>query len=286
MKKKYFKAAMKVLAIMITGVLLFEVLFINTEASPLKTNEEEINETEAVAEETETAQPSAENTDKSNEMMIPQPIPFMEHPIAEDAHEYYSRSVFVGDSIMAGYRTYSAYYKDSPVSTATFLAVPSYTSWRAVKSSGSIQPLYKGKKQSVCANLSEMDNVDRVFILFGANDLLMKDAFRAADDMMTLVDQIHETNPEIEVHIVSMTPVPAGVNKGALNNPSIDGFNGLLIQGAKEHGAYYIDINTALKDTTGNLPGRYCWDGFVHVNNAAYAEVWDPIFARYAVSEE
>ena len=92
MKKKYFKAAMKVLAIMITGALLSEVLFINTEASPLKTNEEEINETEAVAEETETAQPSAENTDESNEMMIPQPIPFMEHPIAEDAHEYYSEA--------------------------------------------------------------------------------------------------------------------------------------------------------------------------------------------------
>ena len=50
MKKKYFKAAMKVLAIMITGALLSEVLFINTEASPLKTPEEEMGETEAAAE--------------------------------------------------------------------------------------------------------------------------------------------------------------------------------------------------------------------------------------------
>ena len=201
---------------------------------------------------------------------------------SQDAASYFAKSVFIGDSVMVGYRNYLASHKESPVSSATFLAATSYSAAHALNVNDSLHPIYGGKKQPVWTSISQM-NADRVFIMFGTNDLVVKDAFRASADVMALVDQIIATNPGIEINIISMTPVYAGVSKGALNNPTINAFNIMLFQGASQRaGVYYLDLNSKLLDANGDLAAQYCSDNYVHHNNTSYAQIWDPFFTAYA----
>ena len=205
---------------------------------------------------------------------------------SQDAAAYFARSVFIGDSVVVGYRNYLAAHKESPVSSVTFLAATSYSAAHALNENDSLHPMYCGKKQPVWTSISQMD-VDRVFIMLGTNDLVVKDAFRASADVIALVDKIMAVNPGIEVHIVSMTPVYAGVSKGALNNPTINAYNILLFQAASQRaGVYYLDLNSQLLDANGNLEAKYCSDNYVHHNSTSYAQVWDPFFTAYATGNK
>ncbi len=201
---------------------------------------------------------------------------------SQDVKAYFAKSVFIGDSVVVGYRNYLAAHKESPVSSVTFLAATSYSAAHALNENDSLHPIYCGKKQPVWTSISQM-NADRVFIMLGTNDLVVKDAFRASADVLALVDKIMATNPGIEIHIVSMTPVYAGVSKGALNNPTINAYNILLFQGASQRsGVYYLDLNSQLLDANGNLAAQYCSDNYVHHNSISYSQVWDPFFTAYA----
>ena len=201
--------------------------------------------------------------------------------ITDSINTYFTNSIFIGDSLVVGYREYLARYKDSPVSPATFLAASSYTAAHALNEEDDLHPLFRGKKQPVWDNISET-GAKRVFIMFGTNDLVVEDAARASEDVLALVDKIQEKTPGVEIHIISMTPVYGDVNKGALNNPTIDVFNYYLLQGAMDHGAGYLDINTPLKDENGNIREEYCSDNYVHETDKAYEEVWDTLLVQYA----
>ena len=204
---------------------------------------------------------------------------------SSDASAYFAKTVFIGDSVMVGYRNYLASQTSSPVSSSIFLAATSYSAAHALNTNDSLHPMYKGQKQPVWTSISQM-NVDRVFIMFGTNDLVVKDAGRASADVLALVDTIKAYNPGVEVHIISMTPVYAGTSKGALNNPTIQAYNLLLWQGAMARdGVYYIDLNSHLLDQNGDLVPRYCSDSYVHQTYASYSEVWDPVFISYALGE-
>ena len=200
---------------------------------------------------------------------------------SNDASAYFAKSVFVGDSVMAGYRNYLAKQKSSPVSSAIFLAAASYSAAHALNENDSLHPIYRGKKQPVWKSISQMD-VDRVFIMFGTNDLVVKDAGPASDDVLALVDKIMAANPGKEIHIISMSPVYAGTSKGAMNNPTINIYNYLLSQGAAQRGVYYLDLNSHLLDSNGNLKAEYCSDRYVHQTYTSYSQVWDPFFTAYA----
>ena len=204
---------------------------------------------------------------------------------SQDAAAYYARSVFIGDSVLVGYRNYLAKKKDSPVSSATFLAASSYSAAHALNEKDSLHPIYRGKKQPVWTAISQMD-VDRVFIMLGTNDLVVKDAGPASDDVLALVDKIKATNPGKEIHIISMSPVYEGTSKGAMNNPTINVYNSLLFQGASKRGAYYLDLNSHLLDSNGNLASKYCSDRYVHQSYTSYSEVWDPVFTAYATGTQ
>lgn len=202
-----------------------------------------------------------------------------------DLKEYFADSVFVGDSIFVGYRNYLANHKGSPVSGASFLAASSYTSAHALEEDDNLHPIFQGKKQPVWKTISEI-GAKRVFLMFGTNDLVVKDGIRASGDVFALIDKIHEENPDVEIVIISMVPVYEDVSKGALNNPTIDIYNYYLLAAAADHNADFIDLNTSLKNEKGNIKDEYCSDNYVHETDKAYQEVWDPILTAYAAGEK
>ena len=196
-----------------------------------------------------------------------------------DILKYYSRSVFIGDSVMTGYKMYVNYY-ESLASGAYFLATNSYATFHALKEESNLHPIFQGKKQPVWKSVSSME-VDRVFIMLGTNDLICWDVERTSSGILELAMRIEEEIPGIEINLVSMTPAYPGASRNCLTNDNINILNADLMDIAQEHGWGYVDINTPLKCGGNALPPELCSDGLIHETSAAYG-IWDKEFALYA----
>lgn len=198
--------------------------------------------------------------------------------------EYYDRAVFIGDSIMEGYRLHAPVTETSPAYLSDFLTAKSYTTVAAMSASGrSCHPKFQGKNLNVWEAMEEME-IDRAFLMFGANDLVGRGPQETFDNLMLLITTIRENLPEIEIHIVSMTPTYPGAGKGTLNHDGVHALNNLLRDHQEECDYSYVDICSALEDEDGMLPKEYCSDEYVHLRAKAYEEIWDPVLFDYATA--
>lgn len=208
--------------------------------------------------------------------------PAVQTELTEDELAAYFRdSVFIGDSIMLGFRNYSAKQK-SYVHGIQFLAVGSYSALNAMKpvAGSNVHPMYKGKKVQVWNAIPSIGS-KRAFILLGMNDLSPLGLEGARDKYKELINKIVETSPDIEIHIISVTYTLKDQGKAKLNNRNIAKYNLLLQEMAEENDWGYIDLCTPLSDGAGNLAGKYCSDGFVHLSTSAYT-VWETELEAYA----
>ncbi len=199
----------------------------------------------------------------------------------EELAAYYRDSVFVGDSIMVGFRNYSAKQK-SFVHDIQFLAVGSYSAFNAMKpvEGDNVHPMYKGKKSQIWNAIPLMDS-KRAFILLGMNDISILGLEGARDKYKELIDKILEASPDIEIHIISVTYTLKDQGKGKLNNENLAQYNLLLQEMAEENGWGYLDLCTPISDGEGNLAKEYCSDGFVHLSSSAYT-LWETALIDYA----
>lgn len=199
----------------------------------------------------------------------------------EELATYYGDSVFIGDSIMVGFRNYSA-KQESFVHDIQFLAVGSYSAFNAMKpvTADNIHPMYKGKKYQVWDAIP-LIGCRRAFILLGMNDISILGLEGARDQYKEVVDKILENAPDIEIHIISVTYTLADQGIGKLNNKNLAQYNILLQEMAEENGWEYLDLCTPISDGKGNLAEEYCSDGFVHLSPAAYT-LWESELVDYA----
>ncbi len=199
--------------------------------------------------------------------------------------QYYSRSVFIGDSIMTGYQYYQARHSGGAMSGITFLAAKSYSAYHAVKPEDPLHPVYLGASRPVWDSIALMD-VDRVFIMFGTNDLVVHDPTTTVTQIAQVIGMIKTVNPKVEIHVIAMTPMYAGATlRGMLNNQSIAGMNSLLAQTAQAQGWGIVNIYSPLLIADGSLNPIYSSDHYVHLTNAAYRDVWDTVFYTYALQQ-
>jgi len=200
-------------------------------------------------------------------------------------NDYYSRSVFVGDSIMSGFRNYALHNKESFLNSSKFLSAVSYSLRNALRESSSLHPTYKGAKRPVWESISMMENVDRVFIMFGMNDISVVGVDKSCENYIDFIEKIKEANPNIEINVISMTAVLAGHEGKGLSNKNVDEFNRKMRTLCASNGWGYCDLAPLLKDENGALASVYCSDKYVHMTNKAYAEAWEPFFYQYATSK-
>lgn len=199
----------------------------------------------------------------------------------EELAAYYGDSVFIGDSIMVGFRNYSA-KQETFVHDIQFLAVGSYSAFNAMKpvNADNVHPVYKGKKSQVWDAVPLIGS-KRAFILLGMNDISILGLEGARDKYKELIGKILETSPDIEIHIISVTYTLAGQGVGKLNNENLAKYNILLKEMAEENDWGYLDLCTPISDGNGNLAKEYCSDGFVHLSTSAYA-LWESELLDYA----
>ncbi len=201
----------------------------------------------------------------------------------EEIDAYYSNSVFLGDSIMLGFRNYTRKQaEDSFLKQIQFLAAGSYSASNSLwgVTAESVHPLYQGKKLQAWDSIEKIAP-DKVFICLGLNDLNISGLQGSLDNYKELIRRIQEKSPEVEIHIISMTYTLVGASSGKLNNDTIREYNLMLLDAAIANGWGYIDVANALADDNGDLAAAYCSDGFVHQTAAAY-DVWTAVLREYA----
>lgn len=227
-----------------------------------------VNETQT--QEEPATEPQAQLSDEAKEELT-----------EEELAQYYADSVFIGDSIMLGFRNYSAKQKTF-VHGIQFLAAGSYSAFNALKpvQGDNVHPMYKGKKYQVW-NAVPLIGSKRVFILLGMNDIDILGLEGARDTYKELIDKIVEASPDIEINIISVTYTLQDKGIGKLNNPNIEKYNGMLQEMAEENGWGYVDLCTPVSDGKGNLAKDCCSDEFVHLTTKAYT-IWEKELIAYA----
>lgn len=208
-----------------------------------------------------------------------------EGDVEENAAEidaYFDDSVFVGDSIMLGFRNYAMKRQDTFLSRMNFLAAGSFSANNALwdVDDKSVHPVYQGKQRQVWESISLMGS-KKVFIMLGMNDLNITGLEGSCEKYEELIGKIKEKNPDAEIIIMSMTYVLKGKETGKLQNDVIREFNGMLKEAAGKNGWGFVDVAGALADENGDLAEEYCSDGFAHQNPEAY-DVWVSVLRKYA----
>lgn len=205
----------------------------------------------------------------------------------QQIEEFYDDAVFVGDSIMLGFRNYAMKRQDDKLlSSLDFLAAGSFSinnSFWDVDNKNSVHPLYKGEKRYVWESISIMES-KRVFIMLGMNDLNITGVEGTCEKYEELIGNIKESSPDSEIYLMSMTYILHGKEKGKLQNDTIREFNGMLEGLAEENGWGYVNIADAIADKNGDLAAEYCSDDFAHLNSAAY-DVWVTVLKDYATEQ-
>ncbi|MCI8846194.1 MAG: GDSL-type esterase/lipase family protein [Kineothrix sp.] len=201
---------------------------------------------------------------------------------AEEIDAYFDDSVFIGDSIMLGFRNYAMKRQDTFLSRMNFLAAGSFSANNALwdVNDESVHPVYQGEQRQVWESVSLMGS-KRVFLMLGMNDLNITGVEGSCEKYEELIGKIKEKNPDAEIIIMSMTYVLKGKETGKLQNDIIREFNGMLETMAEKNGWGYVNVAEALADGNGDLAEEYCSDGFAHQNPEAY-DVWVSVLRKYA----
>ena len=195
---------------------------------------------------------------------------------------YFDNAVFVGDCIMLGCRNYALKRQDTFLSRPQFLAAGSFSVNNALwpVDDKSVHPVYRGEQHQIWESIAMMGS-KRVFLMLGMNDLNINGVEGTCKKYEELVDNIKETDPDAEIHIMSMTYILHGKEVGMLQNDIIRQYNQELEKLAEEKGWGFVDISQPLADENGDLAVEYCSDDFAHQRPEAY-DVWVSVLRDYA----
>lgn len=204
----------------------------------------------------------------------------------EMVQDYYASSVFVGDSVMKGFHIYALSKVNNCVKKADHASIVSYSLSHALTpvAQDKLQPMFYGEKYNVW-DCCDMVNAEKVFLLFGTNELGSGNIPAILDKYYKLIAKIREVNPEIKVYVISMTPIYPGAGRGGMTNANVNALNAQLKANAEAYNYTYINLHDSLIDANGNLKASYSSDQYVHMTPACYGSVWEKVFTDFAISE-
>jgi lysophospholipase L1-like esterase len=113
----------------------------------------------------------------------------------------------------------------------------------------------------------------------GVADRIMEAARRKADILKrsfttesTEDTEDTESTEDTEIFVMGIPPMATWVERGMERNATIREINGLLVEGAKENGYQFIELESLLADENGFLRGDMTSDG-VHLSAKGYVAV-------------
>ena len=209
-----------------------------------------------------------------------------------DAEDWYKDAVFIGDSIMLGWKNYNNKHLESDslfFGPTHFLCEGSYGAGHALEpvSSSSLHPLYQGEQRLLWDSV-QMMGAKKVFICFGLNDVAIYGVEGTAQNFETLCQNIIDKSPDARIYIISSMYLLDDSHQKKLTNENLRLLNGLLRELCDRKGYKFVDIASHLVGPDGHLKLEYCSDpqsnAPCHHTQAAY-DIWAKILRSLAAHD-
>ena len=188
-------------------------------------------------------------------------------PAVSDA--YFSDAVFVGDSRTEGFRLYSG------INGARYLCGVSLSVDKVFT-----DPVIAG---ATVADALRSESYNKVYIMFGVNELGWPDENVFAEYYGRIIDVIRETHPDATIYVQSILPVSAikSASSSIYTNANVVRFQKAIVKMCAYKGVHYLNVAEAVQDADGCLPYDATQDG-VHLT-PAYIKLWADYLRTHTV---
>ena len=254
----------------VTSILLASVLIISTFLCSCSSKKTAAETSEASASPAAAADSAAPSPSASPSAKPAGPDLTEKQAVGDD---YFADAAFIGNSLMDGFRLFSGlttcdYY------TATSMSV------NAIDSKACIT-LDNGNAGTIIQGVTQKP-YGKIYIELGINEIgYDKDSFIAQYGKM--LDKIIAAQPKATIYVMGLTPVSQEKSQSGdtFSMDRVKDFNTSLRQLAADKGCYYMDLITALSDSTGYLPASETTDG-IHFSANVYKTWLEYVKTHYA----
>lgn len=195
---------------------------------------------------------------------------------------FFDQAVFIGDSISLTLESYCG--STGALSKAQFLCAGSMSPTNML--TGQILPEYpkgSGQKPAIEESVAAT-GAKLVYIMLGMDNIAYG-LEKSTGDYVTILDNIQNRNPEVEILVQGVTPMTKNSKSTSnkLNNDAIDAFNARMLEICQEKGWYYLDVGKRFKDEEGYLKEEYCSDKSTMGMHFTYegAKIWVDYLRNY-----
>ena len=176
----------------------------------------------------------------------------------EIPEQWFDDALFIGDSITGALGNYALF--NGGLGKAQVVRANGLACHNIVENTQGV--LYKGKMCSI-GEVAELSGAAKLFLLLVMNDLgVPMDELREC--WKTMVADIRERCPEMEIYIQSGTPVRTDIGRFSMQN--IREYNDMLRDICEETGCAFVEIQEGLTDETGYMKKEFYADN-EHINN-------------------
>lgn len=191
--------------------------------------------------------------------------------------DYFRDALFIGDSVTQGFGVY-----------------PQYQDWLRVCAYKGISPQNvlqnmvgrrpDGTAVEMWDDIKTQQDVANIYVLFGANALLVQSDEAFLKYYGELLDRLGEQFPGVPVYVQSLTPTTLdyGQKRPALARDHLRSINGAVAQLAVSRGMYYVDLWEVLADEEGYLRADFSGDG-LHLHDGGKYRPWLDYLATHTV---
>jgi lysophospholipase L1-like esterase len=189
--------------------------------------------------------------------------------------EYFDDALFIGDSRTEGFGLYSG------LQNITVYAKNGFQVYTAFNKGIVQTPV--GKITVPEALLNEQDRFQKIYLMFGLNEMGWGNEESFAQAYYNLIDAVKATQPNAVVYIQGVMHVSKIKSEQdcLFNNQNINIRNEQLKVIAENEHVYYLDLNEVFTDEEGNMFEEYTSDG-IHLK-APYVELWKTYLKEHAI---
>ena len=190
-------------------------------------------------------------------------------------------AVIIGDSVTLKLSYYVSNQKNKgeyPLGQAKFLCSGSlgYTNalW-SLNHKDNVHPRYNGVKYRIPDGV-KATGAKKVFVMLGMNDFMLYGFDGTIESAESLIGEIVQKSPDIQIYVQSVTPIIASREGGSKTNANVRKLNTMLRAMCDEHGWTYLDVASVMIDSNGALKPAYCGDPEtmgIHFTDAA-CQAW------------
>lgn len=187
--------------------------------------------------------------------------------------DYFLDACFIGDSRTQGFGLYSG------VETTVY-AKQGLQLYRVFKDK--VVPSPAGKL-TIPEALSSGVQFQKIYLMFGLNEIGWGDNDMFCDEYYDLIDVIKAVQPDAVIYVQQIIHVSAAKDRDSsvFTNARIDARNEAIREMAANEHVYYLELNEVFSDENNCLPAGYASDG-IHLS-AKYMSVWKDYLLTHAI---